>query len=221
MNTRCRRCREEAVTLIEVLVLLVVMAAMTMILLQPVSRPKAKSSRIGCVNNLRNVGLALRVFSTDNGDQLPWQLAGTNGTKELLSGPNLASQHLAFISNRLSSTKLLVCPSDTERSVASSFSNFRPTNLSYFLGLVADERNPQGLLAGDRNLTTNGIDAGPGLLHLGTNMNAGFSVKIHLSAGNVLLADGSVQQVTSGRFQETVVSVAMASTNAINQLLIP
>ena len=40
-------------------------------------------------------------------------------------------------------------------------------------------------------------------------------------AGNVLLGDGSVQQTTSGRFQETVVAAAAASTNTINRLLLP
>ena len=221
MSLRSRRRVENAVTLLEVLVLVVVLVLIAGVVLPALDRPTGKAPRISCVNNLKNVGLAFRIFTTDNGGQWPWQMSGTNGTKELLADPGSGWQHFRFISNELSSPRILQCPSDSKRSTASSFTNFGPANLSYFLGLEADESIPQTILAGDRNLTTNGVDVGPGLLRLGTNMNAGFSGKIHNSAGNVLLGDGSVQQTTSGRFQETVVAAAAASTNTINRLLLP
>ena len=65
------------------------------------------------------------------------------------------------------------------------------------------------------------MDVKTGLLLLGTNQKAGFSGKIHKDLGNILLGDGSVQQLTSARFQEAVVEAATDSTNAINRLLIP
>ncbi len=218
----CSRLRKKsAVTLLEVLVLVVVMVLIAGVLLPALYRPTGKAPRISCVNNLKNVGLALRIFCTDNNGQFPWQLSGTNGTKDLLTDPGSGWQHFRFISNELSSTMLLVCPSDSGRKRSSSFTNFGPANLSYFLGLQANELIPEAIRSGDRNLTTNGVEVGPGQLLLGTNQNAGFSMKIHKYAGNVLLADGSVQQVTSARFQQTVVEAAVVSTNAINRLLIP
>ena len=223
MNTRCRRCREEAVTLIEVLVLVAVMGLTAGILLPAFATTKNRGDhgRIGCVNNLKNVGLAYRIFSTDNGGQYPW-FVSTNqgGSAEIPRDAANVWRQFATISNELSTPKIVSCPADPERRVAPNFNSFDNTNLSYFIGFPADE-NPRSIMAGDRNLTTNGVAVGPGLLHIGTNQNAGFSKKIHNNAGNVLLADGSVQQVTSGRFQETVVNAAMASTNAINPLLIP
>ena len=141
--------------------------------------------------------------------------------QELLADPGSVWRHYRFISNELGSSRILVCPSDKERRMAPDFSAFGPENLSYFLGLEGDETIPESILGGDRNLTTNGVDVGPGQLRLGTNINAGFSGKIHNQAGNLLLGDGSVQQVTSGRFQETVITAAVASTNATNRLLIP
>ena len=219
----CSRLRKEsAVTLLEVLVLVVVMVLIAGILLPPTgTRSKGKANRITCVNNLKNIGLAWRISSTDQGNEFPWHKSGTNGTMELLADPGSVWRHYRFISNELGSPRILVCPSDQERRMATNFSAFGPGNLSYFLGLEGSEDTLESILGGDRNMTTNGMDVGPGLLRLGTNMNAGFSVKIHNSAGNVLLGDGSVQQVTSGRFQETVVNAAMASTNAINRLLVP
>ena len=215
-----QRRKENAVTLLEVLVVVAVTVLLAGILL-PLSESEPKAPRISCVNNLKNVGLAFRIFSTDNAGQFPWQLSGTNGTKDFLANPSLGWKHFAFIANELSTPKIVQCPGDSERKMAPSFTNFSSANLSYFLGLQASEAVPETILSGDRNVTTNGMEVEPGLLRLGTNMNAGFSKKIHKNAGNVLLADGSVQQVTSGRFQETVVKAAMASTNAINRLLIP
>jgi type II secretory pathway pseudopilin PulG len=221
MKPRSPRRKVSAVTLLEVLVLVAVMALIAGILLPALQSESVKAPRISCVNNLKNVGLAYRIFTTDNGGQRPWQLSGTNGTKDTLADPGSAWRHFQFISNELSSSRILVCPSDKERRVATDFSGFGPENLSYFLGLEGDENIPESILGGDRNLTTNGADVGPGLLLLGTNQNAGFSKKIHKYAGNVLLGDGSVQQTTSGRFQEAVVAAAVTSTNAVNRLLIP
>ena len=212
---------KKAFTLIELLVVIAIIAILAAMLLPALAAAKAKAQKINCVNNLKNVGLAFRIFTTDHGGQWPWQLSGTNGTKDTLAEPGSGWRHFQFVSNELSSPRVLLCPSDKERRMATNFSTFGPNNLSYFLGLQADETRPQTILAGDRNVTTNGMDVGPGLLLLGTNQNAGFSKKIHHSAGNVLAGDGSVQQCTSSGFQDSVVDAVMASTNAINRLLIP
>ncbi len=223
MNSRFRCRAESAFTLLEVLVLIAVMAATAVVLLPSLGHSKKHSSRIRCVNNLKNVGLSYHIFTTDNGGSYPWKIStNTGGSAEFpLDAANVWRQFVV-VSNEMTSPKILVCWVDVEsRQTAASFSNFGNTNLSYFIGLEADEMLPQTILAGDRNLTTNGQDVGPGLLLLGTNQTAGFSKKIHNSAGNVLAGDGSVQQCTSWRFQEAVADAAKASTNAINRLLIP
>ena len=223
MNSRFRCQEESGVTLLEVLVLIAVMAATAVVLLPGLGHSKKHSGRIRCVNNLKYVGLAYRIFATDNGGSYPWEIStNMGGSAEIpLDAANVWKQ-FAVVSIELAAPKILVCWDDEEsRQTAASFSNFGNTNISYFLGLEADQMVPQTILAGDRNLTTNGQDVGPGLLLLGTNQNSGFSRKIHKYAGNLLLGDGSVQQVTSRRFQETVVAAAAASTNAVNRLLIP
>lgn len=148
-------------------------------------------------------------------------LGGTNGTKDFLDDPTQLWRHFAIVSNELSTPKILVCPSDPERTVAPNFASFGPSNLSYFLGLQTTEDNSHSILAGDRNLMTNGVPVGPGTLLLSTNLNFGFTKKIHARAGNILMGDGSVQQVTGRRFQQAVVDPALASTNGVNRLLIP
>jgi len=97
--------------LLEVIVLVAVMAVVAAMLLPPVSRSKVYSGRIACVNNLKNVGLADRIFSTDHDGNYPWMLGGTNGTKDFLDDPTQLWRHFAIVSNELSTPKILVCPS--------------------------------------------------------------------------------------------------------------
>src|SRR5881392_3561756 len=98
-------------------------------------------------------------------------------------------------------TRILVCPADT-RKPAKSFSTLRNTNISYFLGLDADETQPSSWLAGDRNLTTNGVPLQGGMVDILPNSVVGWTHKMHRGAGNVAQGDGSVQQTTTSRLRE-------------------
>ncbi len=213
--------KADAITLLEVLVVVVVVVILAGLVVPWLSRAKIKSERISCVSNLKNVGLAFRIFTTDHGGEFPWRVSGTNGTKDLLADPNAVWRHFLAISNELSVPEILKCPADRERDPAAGFANFGPANLSYFLGLEADENEPRSILGGDRNLTTNGVDVGPGLLLLRTSQIVGFSETIHRGEGNIVLGDGSVQQADRHLLQVSFRDAAAASTNAINRLLIP
>jgi prepilin-type processing-associated H-X9-DG protein len=76
--------------------------------------------------------------------------------------------------------------------------------------------DPQAILSGDRNLTNN-TSIRNGILTLTTNRPAGWTAEIHNKVGNLLLADGSVQQVSS-----TGLRTAIVNTSAFtNRLLMP
>jgi prepilin-type N-terminal cleavage/methylation domain-containing protein len=81
MDMGPRRIR--AFTAIELLVVIAVVVILAAALLPAVLKAKAKAMRIHCVCRLKNVGLAQRIFATDNGELFPWERALADGTNRI------------------------------------------------------------------------------------------------------------------------------------------
>jgi prepilin-type N-terminal cleavage/methylation domain-containing protein/prepilin-type processing-associated H-X9-DG protein len=205
-------------TLIELLVIIAVIVILAAMVYPGGQSDKARALRISCVNNLKQTGLACRVWEGDNGDKYPPQVSNTNGgSMEFITGPNVF-RHFQVMSNELSTPKVVICPNETDRDrfVATNFTVFCDSNVSFFFGVDAGETNAMMLLSGDHNIT-NGAPVRNGLLTLTTNMPAGWTSEVHNKVGNVALADGSVQQLSTYNLQ-----VAVANTGVItNRLQMP
>ena len=198
MNS-CRSTRQtRAFTLIELFVIIVILALLFATLVPAVALSKRKAQRNKCTNNLKQMGLAFRLFSTDHGDKYP-DTVSTNkdGAREYLWQSNFTARYFCTLSNEVAMPKILLCPTDT-RKPAINYAALTDANVSYFAGLDADETRPQALLAGDRNLTVNGVEARGGIVEIHPTDQLGWTKAMHRYSGNVALGDGSVQSLSFG-----------------------
>ena len=91
--------------------------------LEAVAQAREKAMSITCVNNLKQIGLAVRMWAMDHKDVFP---------SDFLS-----------ISNELNTPKILVCPGDTGRRAAATFGTFTDANCSYeFVAPLGNENEP-------------------------------------------------------------------------------
>jgi prepilin-type N-terminal cleavage/methylation domain-containing protein/prepilin-type processing-associated H-X9-DG protein len=192
--------RARAFTLIELLCVLAIIGVLAALLLPALSQARAKARRVQCVNHLRQSGIAFQGFAQDHNGQFPMSVpASAGGSLEFarnaygIAGEFYFSfRHFQVLSNELVTPKVVICPADT-RQPAASFSTLGNEAISYFVGISAVPASPDSILAGDRNLTNDW--AGPAtLLHFGPNNSLRWTYEMHRFKGNLLFADGRVEE---------------------------
>ena len=211
---RSLRSTSRAFTLIELLVVIAIIAILAALLLPALAQAKARAQRIACGNNLKQIGLAMRLWADNNDGRLPWKVdQAAGGGKPNGSGNARVNLQFSLASNELASTTSLVCPSDVRRVPAADFATILLTNVSYALCNEADEKRPGVILATERGLS--GFDftglpdnincfvlTSPGTGAATAKWRHGICHGANL--GIVALGDGSVQQLNDATLVQTL-----------------
>jgi type II secretory pathway pseudopilin PulG len=210
-----------AFTLIELLVMIVTLVMLGVLLFAGVPRVRNEARLKQCVNNLKYVGLAFRIWGGDSNDGYPMHYSITDGGSLELVRTGAVFHVFQVMSNELSDdVKLLICPSDN-RIAAMNFDRLANSNLSYFVGIDANDTQPDMFLSGDRNLTNGPLDNFQ-IMSLSTNSNPGWTEVMHKLRGNIGLADGSVQNFDTARVQSLIrVMGGVPGSITTNRLVFP
>lgn len=209
---------ESAFTLIELLVVIAIIAILAGLLLPTLSKAKERGRRSACLNNQKQVGLSLILWADDHSQRFPSTVAASEGGSRAVLE---TWQHFINLSNELVTPKILHCPGDGVKQIASDFSSsttglgsLKNTAISYAISTGPRPDRPAGHLAGDRNLLgRDGQGCGPAEIYgfitqLRVTDNPRWDKSIHGNSGNMVLADGSAHQ-----FSQSGLTRQMASTD--------
>jgi prepilin-type N-terminal cleavage/methylation domain-containing protein/prepilin-type processing-associated H-X9-DG protein len=157
-------------TLIELLVVIAIIAILAAILFPVFSRAREKARETSCKSNLRQIGLAVQMYSSDYDDLLPL----ANSQPSASGPPGIADVLLPYVRNR----DLFRCPSDRKHM-------FQTEGTSYDYGFT--------LL--DIGLPPQPIDNPYNTEPSQCPLAADFEKTWHTKGSNVLFVDGHVKMV--------------------------
>ena len=198
IDAKSLRRAQSGLSQIEAVVLTLGVLLLVALVWLMINQGRAKSQMSICRNNLKQIALGMQLFANDHRETTP-PATSTNQLDAELAPSGM--ERLANAIQHLKSPRLLfLCPADFEAVQGGPHQPSGPT-MSYFVS-AEDSPKSQFLLAGDRNLTRDGIVVPSGILELSTNTVVGWSPQIHHFRGNVVVSDGSIQELNGEKWAE-------------------
>jgi hypothetical protein len=229
-STQCRFSGSRAFTRVELVVSVAALLLGGAVVLPLLANTGSHSAQVGCLSNLRQIGIAFQAWGTDHHDHRPWFVRVNEGGTAGHVFQNNAFIHYSPLSNYISPA-VLVDPAEpgNAKRVAQNWGigeggylnpGFCNNALSYMLSVHTTITETHNILVGDRYARfaepsgCSYLPGGAAVIRLGGRENfRGWTNGPHGLAGNLLINDGRVEFATQQRFRELVVHPNDLSTD--------